>query len=82
MRRAAGALLWILVALAAATAIGVLALARGEHVSAVWFVLAAVACYTLAYRFYSAFLAARVFALDDARATPAERLNDGRDQNR
>ena len=79
MRRAAGALLWILIALLGATAIGVLALSRGEHVSAVWFVLAAVACYTLAYRFYGAFIAARVFALDDARTTPAERLNDGRD---
>src|SRR5215470_17590526 len=56
-----------------------LALVRGEPVNAVWFVLAAAACYLLAYRFYSAFLAARVFALDDARATPAERLNDGRD---
>src|SRR5215831_3650344 len=79
MRRAAGALLWILVALVGATAIAVLALSRGEHVSAVWFVLAAVACYTLAYRFYSAFLAARIFALDACRPTPAVRLNDGRD---
>ena len=79
MRRAAGALLWLLVALVGATAIAVLALARGEHVNAIWFVIAAVACYTLAYRFYSAFLAARVFALDDARTTPAERINDGRD---
>jgi carbon starvation protein len=79
MRRAAGALLWVLVALAGATAIAVLALARSEPVSAVWFVLAAAACYLLAYRFYSAFLAARVFALDDARTTPAERINDGRD---
>src|SRR5215470_15660380 len=56
-----------------------LALVRGEPVNAVWFVIAAAAVYLVAYRFYAAFLAARVFALDDARATPAERLNDGRD---
>src|SRR5215813_3760425 len=74
-----GAVAWVLVALAGAWGVAEIALLHGETVSAVWFVLAAAACYLLAYRFYSAFLAARVFALDDARTTPAERINDGRD---
>src|SRR5262245_44912091 len=79
MRSVAGAVGWMLVALGGATAIAVLALTRGESINAVWFVAAAVACYTLAYRYYGAFLAARVFSLDPTRETPAERLNDGRD---
>jgi carbon starvation protein len=73
------ALGWAGVALAGAYAVGVLAVLRGETVNAVWFVVAAVCVYALAYRFYGAFLAARVFALDGRRPTPAERLNDGRD---
>jgi len=73
------ALVWVAVALVGAYAIAVLAIFRGETVNAVWFVLAAVAVSTIAYRFYGAFLAARVFALDRRRLTPAERINDGRD---
>ncbi|HEV8453645.1 MAG TPA: carbon starvation CstA family protein, partial [Gemmatimonadales bacterium] len=70
---------WLLLALAGAVAWGVLALHRGETVSAAWLVLAAVGTYLLAYRFYSRFLADRVFGLNDRRATPAERLANGRD---
>jgi carbon starvation protein len=77
--RVVAALGWLLVALAGAGALGVLALRRGENVSAAWLLVAALCTYAIGYRFYSAFLAAKVFALDDARATPAERLNDGRD---
>ena len=73
------ALLWTLIALAGAGAWGVLALHRGETVSAAWLVLAAVGTYLIGYRFYSRFLARQVFELDDRRATPAERLNNGRD---
>jgi carbon starvation protein len=73
------ALFWTAVALAGAYAVAVLAFLRGETVNAVWFVVAAVAVYAIAYRFYGAFLAAKVFALDPARTTPAERINDGRD---
>jgi carbon starvation protein len=73
------ALIWIAVALAGAYAIGMLAIWRGETVNAVWFVIAAIAVYSIAYRFYGAFLAAKLFALDHARPTPAERFNDGRD---
>src|SRR5690348_5401634 len=75
----ARALLWAAVALGGAYAIAVLAVFRGETVDAVWFVIAAVAVYAIAYRFYGAFLAARLFALDPRRPTPAERINDGRD---
>ena len=72
-------ILWALLALAGAAAWGVLALSRGETVSAAWLVLAAVGTYLVAYRFYSRFLADRVFGLNDRRATPAERLANGRD---
>src|SRR6266403_1914231 len=76
---ARGALGWVAVAAAGAYAVARLALVRGETVNAVWFVIAAVAVYAIAYRFYGAFLAARLFALDERRQTPAERINDGRD---
>ncbi len=72
-------LLWTTIALAGAGALAAIAFERGEPLNAVWFVVAAVCTYLVAYRFYSAFLAARIFALDDSRATPAERLEDGRD---
>ena len=72
-------LVWVLVSLAGAGAFGVLALGRGEQVSAAWLLTAAVCTYLVAFRFYSKIIAAKVFALDANRATPAERLNDGRD---
>ncbi|HEY8714156.1 MAG TPA: carbon starvation CstA family protein [Candidatus Acidoferrum sp.] len=71
--------LWIAVALIGAGALGTIALHRGESLNATWFVVAAGCCYLVAYRFYSSFIAARVMALDDSRATPAERHDDGRD---
>jgi carbon starvation protein len=70
---------WLLVDLAGAVGWGSLALHRGETISAAWLVLAAVATYLVAFRFYSRFLADRVFGLNDRRATPAERLGNGRD---
>ena len=70
---------WVTVALAGAGALAFLALSRGEQVSAAWLLVAAVCTYAVAYRFYSAFIAAKVFALDDRRPTPAHRLADGRD---
>ncbi|MEH0876166.1 carbon starvation CstA family protein [Pectobacterium cacticida] len=71
--------IWLLVGLAGAFAFATLALSRGEHVNAVWLVIAAVSCYSIAYRFYSLFIAKKVFELDDRRLTPAERHNDGLD---
>jgi carbon starvation protein len=70
---------WTAVSLLGAAAFAVLALSRGETVSAAWIVIAAVCTYTIGYRFYSRFIATRVFALDARRATPAERLSNGRD---
>ena len=61
------------------SALAAIAFERREPLNAVWFVIASVCTYLVAYRFYSAFLAAKIFALDDSRATPAERLEDGRD---
>ncbi|ADU69375.1 carbon starvation CstA family protein [Pantoea sp. At-9b] len=72
-------LIWFAVALIGAASFAMLALSRGEHVNAVWLVIAAVACYSIAYRFYSLFIARRIFELDDRRRTPAERFNDGLD---
>jgi carbon starvation protein len=51
----------------------------GEPVNSMWLIVAAVCTYLLGYRFYAAFVAARVMALDNRRATPAERLRDGHD---
>jgi carbon starvation protein len=72
-------LVWILVSLVGAGAWGVIALHRGETINAAWLVLAAVGTYLVAYRFYARFLATRVLELDPRRATPAERLGNGRD---
>jgi carbon starvation protein len=72
-------LLWTAVAIVGAIGWGVLALARGEEISAVWLVMAALGSYAIAYRFYSRFIARRVLQVDDTRATPAERLEDGVD---
>jgi carbon starvation protein len=79
MTRLASIVAWGLVSALGAAAFGVLALARGETISAAWLLVAAVCTYAVAYRFYSQFLARRVFGLDDRRATPAERFDNGRD---
>src|SRR5271155_5438507 len=72
-------ILWTGIALAGAGALAAIAFERSEPLNAVWFVVAAVCTYLVAYRFYSKFIAAKVLALDDTRATPAERLEDGHD---
>ena len=74
-----GYLLWSGIAVVAAFCLGGVALNRGEHVNSIWLVLAAACTYITAYRFYGRFVAARVMALDDQRATPAERLRNGHD---
>src|SRR4051794_32216537 len=72
-------LLWIVVSAFGAVAVGTIALKRGEPISAMWLVVAAVCTYAIGYRFYSKFIATKVLLLDARRATPAERLDDGRD---
>ncbi|MCI3273009.1 carbon starvation CstA family protein [Streptomyces cylindrosporus] len=71
--------IWTLVALIGATGWAVLALARGEDVSAAWMVAAALGSYAIGYRFYAKFIANRVLKVDGTRATPAERLDNGID---
>ena len=72
-------LLWVFLALAGALAIGMVALDRGEQINALWLVMAAACTYALGYRFYSKFIATKVLLLDQERATPAERMENGRD---
>src|SRR5437763_2626124 len=72
-------LLWLAVAACGALALATIAWRRGESINALWLVAAALCTYALGYRFYSKFLAAKVLTLDAMRATPAERLENGRD---
>ncbi|HUK25365.1 MAG TPA: carbon starvation CstA family protein [Terriglobales bacterium] len=72
-------LIWIAVAAAGTLALATIALRRGEPINAMWLVVAALCSYALGYRFYSKFIAAKVLSLDAQRATPAERLENGRD---
>ena len=70
---------WLFVSILGAAAVGGIALHRGESINAIWFIVAALCVYAIAYRFYSAWIATKVLVLDPTRATPAERFNDGRD---
>ena len=79
MNKTLSVLAWTVVGILGAGALGAIAIHRGEPLNGLWFVVAAACSYLVAYRFYSAFIAAKVLALDDSRATPAERLDDGRD---
>lgn len=72
-------IIWIAIAMFGATAISAIALNRGESISAMWFIAAAACVYAIAYRFYAAWIAAKVLMIDETRATPAERLDNGRD---
>src|SRR6476469_2227587 len=72
-------LIWLVVSAAGALALATIAFHRREPISAMWLVVAALCSYALGYRFYSKFVAAKVLALDAMRATPAERLENGRD---
>src|ERR671924_300580 len=73
------ALIWTAVAILGAVAWGTIALARGEQINAVWLLFAALASYAIAYRFYARFIERRVLGVDNSRATPAERLENGID---
>ncbi|MEP6722549.1 MAG: carbon starvation CstA family protein [Variovorax sp.] len=72
-------LVWLVVAVIGAFALGTVALARGEAINALWVVVAALCTYLIAYRYYSLFIADRVLGLDGTRKTPAHRHNDGLD---
>ncbi len=79
MKKRLATLAWVAVAMTGAGSLAGVALYRGEAINSAWLVLAAVCTYLAAYRFYGAFIAAKVLALDDNRATPAERLRNGHD---
>jgi len=79
MNKLLSTVLWTAIAIIGAAAIGGIALNRGEHINALWFIAAALCVYAIAYRFYAAWITATVLVVDQTRATPAERLNNGRD---
>ncbi len=71
--------IWLAIAVGGASGLAAIAFERDEPLNGIWFVVAAACTYLVAYRFYSSFIAAKVFAVDATRATPAERMEDGRD---
>jgi carbon starvation protein len=79
MKRYLGHTLWALIAIGAAFGLATIAQDTGEPINSTWLIIASVCTYLVGYRFYGAFVAAKVMALDDRRATPAERLRDGHD---
>jgi carbon starvation protein len=79
MPKALRSLMWAGVAVLGAACLAGIALNRGETINAIWFIGAAAGVYALAYRFYAGWIAAKLMVIDETRATPAERLNDGRD---
>ena len=72
-------IMWGVIALIGAVCLAVLALHRGETISALWLVVAALSVYLIAYRFYSRFIADRVLQLNPSRLTPAHTMSDGLD---
>ena len=72
-------LLWLLIGILGTFGFGGIALHRGETINSAWILTSALCIYAIGYRFYSAFVAAKVLCIDPTRATPAERFNDGRD---
>jgi carbon starvation protein len=72
-------LIWTLLSVIGAFALGYIALNRGEQINALWIVVAAVCVYLIAYRFYGLYIAKNVLAVDPTRMTPAVRHNDGLD---
>ena len=79
MNKIASQVGWLVLAVAGAFALGYVALNRGEHINALWIIVAAVSVYLISYRYYSRFIADKVMQLDPARKTPAWRHNDGLD---
>jgi carbon starvation protein len=79
MRRLYATLGWIAVSIGGAAAIARIALSRGETISAGWLLAAALCSYAVGYRFYGRLITTKIFAVNDLRATPAVRLEDGRD---
>lgn len=73
------AIIWTAIAITGVYGLSVIALVRGEPINAMWMVVASICCFACAYRFYSKFIADKIFELDDARVTPAVEIDDGKD---
>lgn len=71
--------IWAVIALLGASGFAMLALSKGESISAIWLIVAAICTYSFGYRFYSRFIARKIYELNDKRATPAHVQNDGKD---
>jgi carbon starvation protein len=71
--------MWLAIAILGAVSFAIVALTRGEPVNAAWLVTASVCIYFISYRFYSIYIAEKVFGIDSKRLTPAYRHNDGLD---
>ena len=69
--------LWTVIAIVCAAAWSVLAVSRGERISAIWFIVVALSSYAIAYRFYAYYIQIKIMRTNDANATPAERVHDG-----
>ncbi len=72
-------IIWFLISIAGAIAFSFIALARDESINAIWFIIAAVCIYLIAYRFYAAWIAAKSLVIDSSKITPSVRNNDGKD---
>ncbi|CAM3022175.1 carbon starvation protein A [Lactococcus hircilactis] len=72
-------IIWIIIALLGAIAWSIIAVSRGETINAIWFVIAAVCSYIIAYRFYALYIQRKIMQPDDSRATPSEVHNDGQE---
>src|SRR5678810_397253 len=79
MKKILSVVIWLAIALLGISAYVTLALHRGEQINSVYILTAALCTYAIGYRFYSKWIAARIFALDDRRATPCEVHDDGHD---
>jgi carbon starvation protein len=79
MQKPLSILIWTAVTILGVLAVATIALRRGEEINAMWLVVAALCTYAIGYRFYSKFVATKVLVLDGQRATPSERLENGRD---
>ena len=79
MNKTIKSIFWVFIALFGAYALSIIAFNRGESINALWLITAALCIYAIAYRFYAAWIAAKVLVVDETRATPSERLENGRD---
>jgi carbon starvation protein len=70
---------WIVIGIIGAISFGGIAIIRGEQISSLWLIVACVCTQLIAYRFYGAWIALKILHIDSKHATPAVRINDGKD---